>query len=178
MNYIKSIIIAGSVSFFLGSCAQVNSNRENEKVSIDSTSQTDKTVLKDDKVNDIYSNYLILKNALVQSNSADAIKAGNALETSLKNIEGCQSTAEIAAHLAASNDIKVQREDFTRISSDIIAYMKNADVASGTMYVQYCPMANKGEGGYWLASEKKIQNPYYGDEMMECGEVKEEITKK
>jgi hypothetical protein len=36
-------------------------------------------------------------------------------------------------------------------------------------------MANDGNGGYWLSSEPQIKNPYYGDEMLECGEVKEEI---
>jgi Cu(I)/Ag(I) efflux system membrane fusion protein len=39
-------------------------------------------------------------------------------------------------------------------------------------------MANKGDGGDWLSSVKKIQNPYYGDEMMECGSVVEEIKTK
>ncbi len=178
MKYIKSIIFAGSVSLLLTSCTQVNSTHEKETASADTSTQTNKAVLKDDKVNNIYTDYLNLKNALVASNTSDAVNAAHTLETSLKKIDGCQNTAEITAHLAASKDLKVQREDFTAISSDIIALMKNADVSSGAMYVQYCPMANSGKGGYWLASEKNIQNPYYGDEMMECGEVKEEIAKK
>jgi hypothetical protein len=36
-------------------------------------------------------------------------------------------------------------------------------------------MAKNGDGAYWLASEKEIKNPYYGDDMLNCGEVKEEI---
>jgi len=37
-------------------------------------------------------------------------------------------------------------------------------------------MANNGNGGDWLSSEKKIQNPYYGSDMMECGAVLETIN--
>ena len=55
---------------------------------------------------------------------------------------------------------------------------KKVEISSGSMFVQYCPMANDGDGGYWLASETEIRNPYYGDEMLNCGEVKETITKK
>jgi hypothetical protein len=39
-------------------------------------------------------------------------------------------------------------------------------------------MANKGDGGDWLSTEKEIRNPYYGDEMLECGRVAEEIKAK
>jgi hypothetical protein len=49
--------------------------------------------------------------------------------------------------------------------------------ASGSIYVQYCPMANEGKGGYWLSSQEEIMNPYYGDDMLHCGEVKETIAK-
>jgi hypothetical protein len=46
------------------------------------------------------------------------------------------------------------------------------------IYVQHCPMANNGDGGDWLSAENKIQNPYYGSEMMECGAVIAEIKAK
>ena len=36
-------------------------------------------------------------------------------------------------------------------------------------------MANEGNGGYWLAAEQEVRNPYYGDEMLACGEVKRTI---
>ena len=52
---------------------------------------------------------------------------------------------------------------------------KHASIEKGAIFVEHCPMANNGEGGDWLASEKKINNPYYGKEMLECGSVVEEI---
>jgi hypothetical protein len=54
--------------------------------------------------------------------------------------------------------------------------MKHTKIDSGSIFVQYCPMANDGDGGYWMASSNEIRNPYYGDEMLNCGEVKEELN--
>ncbi len=42
------------------------------------------------------------------------------------------------------------------------------------VFVQHCPMA-LDEGAMWLSTSKNIRNPYYGDRMMECGEVQGEI---
>jgi Cu(I)/Ag(I) efflux system membrane fusion protein len=34
-------------------------------------------------------------------------------------------------------------------------------------------MANDDVGGYWFSESEEIRNPYFGDEMLLCGEVKE-----
>lgn len=135
-------------------------------------------VFKDNKVSKIFSDYLELKNALVASNATSAQKAADQLVGELKGYSGCENTAIIAKKIADATDIKVQRKEFTALSNDVIALFKHADVVSGTVYVQHCPMANEGNGGDWLAAEQKIQNPYYGDEMMECGAVISEIKPK
>ena len=131
--------------------------------------------LKDAKVQSIYDGYISLKNALVATKFEDAKKAASGLKTSLSGYEGCENTALIAGKIAHAQDIAIQRKEFTSLSSDLIALFKHADLTKGQIYVQHCPMANEGNGGDWLASEAKIQNPYYDDEMMECGAVIEEI---
>lgn len=131
--------------------------------------------LADEKVQNIYDGYIVLKNALVQTKYEDAKAAAATLKASLGAYKGCENTAVTADKIANAKDIVEQRKEFTALSSDVIALFKHSDLKSGSIYVQRCPMANNGEGGEWLASEKKIQNPYYGDEMMECGAVLEEI---
>jgi Cu(I)/Ag(I) efflux system membrane fusion protein len=37
----------------------------------------------------------------------------------------------------------------------------------------FCPMAFGNKGAYWLQTEKKIRNPYFGTKMLGCGEIKE-----
>jgi Cu(I)/Ag(I) efflux system membrane fusion protein len=123
----------------------------------------------------IFDGYIALKNALVATKFEDAKKVAADLSKSLKAREGCENTALIADRISAAKDIAAQRKDFTALSSDVIALFRHADLKKGVIYVQHCPMANDGNGGDWLANEQKIQNPYYGDEMMECGAVVEEI---
>ena len=134
--------------------------------------------INDVKKSEILNQYVDLKNALVASDSAVGQKSAKALEKSLANYEGCEPTAEIAAKIASANDLDVQRKNFTVLSADIIALFKSTEIESGTLYVQHCPMANKGDGGDWLSKEKEIKNPYYGNEMLECGRVAEEIKSK
>ncbi|TCC90957.1 DUF3347 domain-containing protein [Pedobacter hiemivivus] len=131
--------------------------------------------LKDTKVQAIYNGYIALKDALVSTKFEDAQKTASVLKTDLANYKGCESTSLIADKIATAKDIKTQRKEFTSLSQDVIALFKHADVVKGSIFVQHCPMANNGDGGDWLSGEQKIQNPYYGDEMMECGRVLEEI---
>jgi len=130
---------------------------------------------KNDSVAAIYMAYLQVKDALVKTNMAEAKQATTTLIPALKAYPGCENTAVTAEKIVNAQDIIQQRSAFTTLSSDIIALIKQSSLKNGTIYVQHCPMANKGDGGDWLSAEKKIQNPYYGSEMMECGAVIGEI---
>lgn len=133
---------------------------------------------KDEQVGLIYADYIRLKDELVATKFDDAKSAAKALASSLKAYPGCENTAITAGKIENAKDITAQRKEFTSLSADVIALFKHASLTKGTIYLQHCPMANKGDGGDWLSSEKKIQNPYYGSEMMECGAVLEEIKAK
>lgn len=134
--------------------------------------------IKDAQTDQMFDHYIDLKNDLVSSKADAAQASAQHLSDALANIDGCENTAKLAVEIAASSDINVQRDKFTALSADIIALMKHADLSSGNIYVQYCPMANENEGGYWLASDKTIRNPYYGSEMLNCGQITETLTAK
>lgn len=163
--------------------ACTNSAKKAEPLA-DSASKADTVALNtevqlaDPKIEKIYSGYISLKNSLVASNAAAARQTASDLSVSLKAFEGCENTALIADKIAGTEDIKVQRKEFTALSSDVIAMFKHVDLKKGTIYIQHCPMANNGDGGDWLSSDKKIRNPYYGDKMLECGGVLEAISPK
>jgi len=42
----------------------------------------------------------------------------------------------------------------------------------GTYYEMYCPMAFDFRGAYWLQRKDSLVNPYFGAEMLKCGETK------
>ena len=158
-------------------------SEQKEADSLDSAAQlVDSSATAEVKFNDqdvagIYDAYIDLKNDLVNTDHSASQASAKTLKAALEKKQGCESTAMLAGRISSASDIAAQRKEFTQLSADVIAMFKHADLASGVIYVQHCPMANKGDGGDWLSSNEKIQNPYYGDEMMECGAVVEQIKK-
>ncbi len=172
-KYLAVILMAGVVS-----CTSTEKKVAGNSDTISSevaTTEANNVELKEAKVQAIYNSYLVLKDALVATKFEDAQKAADLLKVDLAGYKGCENTALIAGKIATAADIATQRKEFTSLSADVIALFKHADLVKGSIFIQHCPMANNGDGGDWLSSEQKIQNPYYGDEMMECGRVLETI---
>lgn len=63
-------------------------------------------------------------------------------------------------------DLAALREQFKGLSKAVAAFLDATGTAGAQLY--YCPMA----GGYWLQGrgDEKVRNPYYGAEMLRCGE--------
>jgi hypothetical protein len=160
----------------LAACSNAQSPKESDhSKTVETATASVGVELENPKLQSIYNDYVILKDALVGSNYEPAKAAAASLEKQLAGYEGCENTSLIAKKISASKDLAAQRKEFTYLSSDVIALFNHATIKKGTIYVEHCPMANKGDGGSWLSSEKKIQNPYYGEEMMECGSVTDEF---
>ena len=73
----------------------------------------------------------------------------------------------VALEAAQSDDLKLARTAFKTLSERLI----EAELPKG-LVVAYCPMADDGKGASWIQPEGDIANPYFGKEMLECGEVK------
>jgi len=178
MNKIK---LVASAFFLLAIYTSCNQTQDTTKVIV-----TDSVIvavpvaieLKDANSDLAYNEYLHLKDVLVLSDSTQAQGAAKDIAATLAKISGSENSTKIAYDMASEGSLSKQRILFTTLSTELIIMFKKAEISSGSMFVQYCPMANDGDGGYWLASETEIRNPYYGDEMLNCGEVKETITKK
>jgi len=84
------------------------------------------------------------------------------LSSSIKEIEGAP-------------DIAAQRVGFSKLSNDLYKSIKAFGIGGKKAFYEYCPMAFNNEGAYWLSTDEKIRNPYFGDEMLTCGEVKERL---
>lgn len=81
-----------------------------------------------------------------------------------------------AEAIATTEDLEAQRKAFSQFSNAVQAYFRK-NISAGTLYKQHCPMALNGKGADWLSNESTIENPYYGDKMMNCGSVTATITK-
>lgn len=136
----------------------------------------------------VLADYMALKDALVATDEAASAKAGKKLENTLEAFkvdsysaaeqEELKDILEVAAEHAehiSRSDIAHQREHFQMLTKDITDMVKIIGT-DNTLYQQFCPMYAGNKGGAWLSMEKEIRNPYFGDKMMNCGEVQKEIN--
>lgn len=79
-----------------------------------------------------------------------------------------------AATLLQEDGVEAQREQFGYLSQALINALTAFGV-DGTYYVQHCPMAFGNAGANWLSDEERIRNPYFGDRMLSCGSVTDEL---
>ncbi len=73
--------------------------------------------------------------------------------------------------IAYTFEIAEQRDHFKHLSAHMISSIQLFGIDQ-KVYSNYCPMADSNKGAYWLSLEKEIRNPYYGEAMLTCGEVK------
>ena len=127
--------------------------------------------------------YYSVKDALVATDAAKAKTSATALVSALSKVNAAKLSATDkkalvtaktkATAISKSADVDVQREQFEELSLSMIALAKATKPAK--TFVQFCPMAANGQGASWLSDKKEVRNPYYGDKMLKCGSVKEEI---
>jgi len=156
------------------SCTSGNGNGETA-VSDTTNISSQGIVLESDTLSYIFAHYITLKDALVASDANLAGEAANMLSESLKNIHGCENTAVLAQEIANSNDLTLQRTGFSVISKDLIAMFQHVSLNSGEIFVIHCPMYDNKAGADWLSTSSEIKNPYFGEKMLTCGTVIQEI---
>ncbi len=178
MNRFRLFISLFAIVALLSACNQSQESKETPPSDSLAKAPIIAVELRDTLINQAYKCYEDLKDVLVTSNASEARIAAAELGAALRKVKGTENTAVLADKIAASTDLVAQRSTFTTLSNDVIKLFKQSEISSGSIYVQYCPMANEGNGGYWLSSQQEIMNPYYGDEMLHCGEVKETLAKK
>ena len=137
---------------------------------------------------ELIESYLVLKDALVESDAEGALSAATQMESQLEDIgehrlEGndhmkwMETYSKIESGLTeitGSADLEEIRTHFYGLSETLITGVKDFDI-EGVVYHQHCPMAFNNEGGSWLSSEEQVQNPYMPDTMLGCGRVIEKI---
>lgn len=84
--------------------------------------------------------------------------------------------AENVAHLHHLS-IEEARKKFKPISHSVVtlATEVRGESASDTFHHFFCPMVKQGEGD-WLQAEDQLSNPYYGSQMLRCGELVRTIS--
>lgn len=164
-------------------------NEESMKVSIQTKTLNDDA---NKAIEGILLSYFKLKNHLVNDDFEQAqleiIAFDKSIQkTSMSLFKGeshilwmkySNSLKEVSTKMKRAKDISKYREEFVELSKTIIQVSQSFKTSKETLYVQRCPMANKDKGADWLSKSDKILNPYFGESMLKCGEVKMKITNK
>jgi len=137
--------------------------------------------------------YYSVKDALVASDTVRANKAALELQNaadSLKvdEIQG-DSTGTIketalsytgtlvgsSKGFIGENTIDEKRKEFEMLTEAMWNLSRVVKYGGRKIYYQYCPMAFNDKGAYWMSNEPEIRNPYFGDQMLECGKVEDSL---
>ena len=137
----------------------------------------------------VFNEYINLKDALVKDDSKSVVAESKKLLDKISKVEmkllksdethnhwmSLEKEIKMATvSISETSDIKEQRNHFKNLS----IYLTNAIEVFGInekVYSQFCPMANNNKGAYWLSKEEKVINPYFGNAMLTCGEIKQVI---
>ena len=143
-------------------------------VSADATIEDARSAKKDD-FSGMLSAYYSLKDALVKSNATIAAASAAELVKAINNTgneelreDKRDELLKEANAIAQLKDLKVQRAKFATLSASLVDLAKTVKFSTEPVYHQYCPMQKAS----WLSNNKAIKNPYYGNAMLTCGNVK------
>lgn len=138
----------------------------------------------------VYRTYLTLQESLAVDDPEAARIAASAVMGALnavdmKLLEGelhkvwmpmAKAIDEDLAAIAAAVDLGAMRSSFSILSAQLSDALQRFGLKDGPpAYLIHCPMALDGKGADWLQEDTKINNPYLGAAMPECGDVVRQI---
>lgn len=106
--------------------------------------------------------------ALAADSLADVPRAALALEKSARGARQ-DAVAAAAARLAEARDLPTARARFGDLSREVIRLVEAEPHRAGDHQVYECPMVREGFNR-WLQPGAAARNPYYGSEMLTCGQ--------
>ncbi len=141
------------------------------------------------QLTEVYNAYIVMKDAFIKTDvklsteKAQSLKqAINIPDMSLLKgdahllwMEKINEMKSLINNILSQKDIEKQRFEFSKLSLVFYETVKKFGLVNKTVYYQFCPMANENGGAYWLSDDKEVLNPYFGDMMLNCGEVRETI---
>lgn len=176
---IKTIVFCGGV-LTLASCGNTENKQsvkintaEEVKQELKQTVDIADASFKDGMTGKVFHNYLQVKMALVKSDADGGKEAASNMSEAFTDERVELKT--LAQQISETNDLEIQRALFSEFTNKVTPLIEE-NLAKGTIYKKFCPMALEG-GAYWLSDIEEINNPYFGDKMLRCGKVENEIKK-
>jgi len=136
--------------------------------------------------------YLEIQRFLAGDDFLSAKKAGEKLASILKELnidllngearriwtETLKSLKKGSDKVTAAQEIEAVRKGFEDLSIGMAGAVERlgADI-KGPVFELYCPMSFQNKGAIWLQQDEDIRNPYFGAQMLKCGEVRRQLKR-
>jgi hypothetical protein len=113
----------------------------------------------------VFASYLEMQVELAKDSTKALVNSGKAMASAMRRSgSGCLSgSAGLAEAVSAANDLRAARAEFAKLSEVMYQFVSIANVEG--YHAFYCQMAKAG----WLQSDERMNNPYMGPVMLECG---------
>ena len=185
LKIISAIVVSISIIACNSGQKQTSDTGNNTEMTHNHSKINDSTLF---SLEAILNDYLEIKNSLANDDAKDAAGAGKRLYKSFENtnsekldsklkaeyIDIIENAKEHAEHISDNaGKIEHQREHFVLLSKDMQELLEKFG-SSKKLFLDFCPMADGGNGAFWISEIKEIKNPYYGSNMQECGSIKKE----
>jgi len=103
-------------------------------------------------------------------------------EGSRKTLDAWQKVASElvghARHGASSDEAGEVRRAFEHVSTQVIELLRLfGNPLDAALRLAFCPMAFDSKGAEWVQRDETLQNPYYGQAMLRCGEFRATVLR-
>ncbi|MCA9293157.1 MAG: efflux RND transporter periplasmic adaptor subunit [Phycisphaerales bacterium] len=134
----------------------------------------------------VYAAYLDAQEALASDDLVGFTRAAGDLRTAIGFVPEAELVGQpladwrrAAAMLRGEDeapDIEAARARFESMSDAVIALQKQfGHQGSETWHIVYCPMAFDFKGADWMQRGEVVSNPYFGESMLRCGELRDAL---
>jgi hypothetical protein len=158
-------------------------HRHDADEAMDSTSAAATHVDKRYATNEVLNSYFVLAEALVLAKDSLVSQAWVGFSTEITKAIQAKSPAnaiplleKIKVYVETKKEVNVKaaRGYLNDIQPNMYALTKLLKDET-PVYRQFCLMAFSNKGAHWLSTDTIIRNPYFGDDMLDCGNVDEVI---
>tara|TARA_R110002111_G_scaffold252122_2_gene316772 strand:+ start:47 stop:616 length:570 start_codon:yes stop_codon:yes gene_type:complete len=130
----------------------------------------------------VYTAYLDAQERLADDDLSGYLDAAMQLDRSVESVrvvglvgESLGTWRRVASKLSQESPattMDAARLNFERMSEAIMELQDRfGNAADETIYTAYCPMAFDFKGAKWIQRGQEINNPYFGSEMLRCGDI-------
>ena len=136
----------------------------------------------------VFETYLPLKDALIATDAKAARQGAQPLMAAIAEVDMMLISGDahvewmkdlsvlntIVEDILDHSDVEMIRSALSPLSDQLYQTLVKFEVETGG-FRQFCPMAFDFKGAFWLSDSNEILNPYFGEEMLTCGNVEEEL---